>query len=112
MSSTVRSDRDARVSLGLLALVALLAVVGHFVADAACAAAEAPGRALCGTGATGRASDSLRASCSWHAAFVLTAVLAITAPLVLTVRQRLARPQALFVLFPLPLLPPKATLTA
>ena len=109
MSSTARSARHATVIFRLLALIALLAMVGHFVADAVCLGAEIPGAASFGTGRTSRAFDSLSASCSWHASFALALVLAVTAPMLLTIRKRATRPYALFVFAPLPLLPPITT---
>ena len=109
MSSMDSAAWRAQLALSLLVLIALLAVVGHFALDAACLGAEAPGAALCGAGRGSLTAAGASTLCSWHTGFALALLVAVSAPLVLALRQCLVRPQAHFALFPLPLLPPKTS---
>jgi hypothetical protein len=90
---------------GLLALIALMTLVGHFALDAVCPASAAPG--ACGTGLYGMTGNGESVTCGWHASSALPSWLAVSLPIVLTFWQTLIRPRALSASFTPPLLPPK-----
>lgn len=112
MSSTAKGVGRGRLALALVALLALAAVAGHFIADAACPGESAPVPAVCGADLTHGAAEGPGAGCGWHTGLALPLLLAIAAPLILTQPHRIVSPQALFDFLPRPLLPPRVTLTA
>ena len=107
----VRAGHLPRIAVIVLAVIVLLAVASHFVADAACLALPA-GAVTCAAGVQAGTATGPSTVCGWHAGTALVVLPALITPLLLISRQRAVRPRASCALFAPPFQPPIASLTA
>lgn len=110
-AKTAQAGPLPRRAVIVVAMIVLLAVASHFVADAACLALPA-GAVSCAAGVQTGAATGLSALCGWHTGTPLVLLPALVVPLLLLSRARAVRPRASCAQFAPPFQPPIASLTA
>ena len=107
MARPVPSCLNAQALLPLLATIAVLALLGHFVADAANLWAGSTPPATSSAGFKHPGGGRQDAANSLHTGFAVALVAAAAAPSILSVLQIWSHPQQQFRLYAPPFLPPK-----
>ena len=108
MARPLRARLSAQALLPLLATIAVLALLGHFVADAANLWAGSTPPAASNAGFQHPGGGRQDAASTLHTGFTVVMVAAAAAPAVLSVIQIWSHPQQQFRLYAPPFLPPKS----
>lgn len=106
-----RAGHVPRIAVTVLAVAVLLAVAGHFAADAACLGLRAAA-GVCAPGYQSSPATGSSAICGWHTGTALVLLPALSVPLLLVSCPRAVRPRASCALCAPPFQPPVASLTA
>ncbi len=112
MAKPARAGPGRQAALVILAVMALVALAGHFVGDAACLALPPEAAPRCAASFQNGPSASQNATCSWHTGMAPAVLPIIVTPLLLLARHNRVRPRAFFAAFAPPFQPPIAHLTA
>ena len=115
MSSTAKPARagpSRQAALVILAVMALVALAGHFMGDAAFLALPLEAPPPCAASFQSGPSANQNAGCSWHTGMAPAVLPILTTPLLMLARHNRARPRAFFARFAPPFQPPIANLAA
>lgn len=108
MARPVRGRINPHTILPLLATIAILSLLGHFVADAANLWAGSTAPAASNAGFQHPGGGRQDAASTVHTGFAVAMVVAAAAPAVLSMIQIWSHPQQQFRLYAPPFLPPKS----